>query len=75
MTELRELSRSCDLAEIQKMPPGLDYDRSCTGLLQRGVLGDEVLALDDVAAWPGDVQELQTRFRLSCFRQMLQSDR
>ena len=42
------------VAEIQKMPPGLDDDRSCTGLLQRGVLDEEVLAFDDVAPWtPG----------------------
>jgi hypothetical protein len=40
------------------MPPGLEDDRSCTGLLQRGVLSEEVLAFDDVAARAGDVQEL-----------------
>jgi hypothetical protein len=40
------------------MPPGLDDYRSCTGLLQRGVLGEEVLAFNDVAARTGGVQEL-----------------
>jgi hypothetical protein len=39
------------------MPPGLDDDRSCTGLLQRGMLGKEVLAFDDIAPWTGGVQE------------------
>ena len=56
-TELGKLGRS-HLTEIQEMPPGFDYYRSRTGLLQRGVLCDEVLALDDVAAWAGGVQEL-----------------
>ena len=46
------------LTGIQEMPPGLDDDRSSTGLLQRGVLDEEVLAFDDVAPWNGDVQEL-----------------
>lgn len=46
------------LTEIQEMPPGLDDDRSCTGLLQRGVLDEEVLAFDDVAPRPRSVQEL-----------------
>jgi hypothetical protein len=39
------------------MPPGLDDDRPGAGLLQRGVLGEEVLAFDDVAPWNGDVQQ------------------
>jgi hypothetical protein len=46
------------LTGIQEIPPGLDDDRSRTGLLQRGVLGEEVLAFDDVAPWNRDVQEL-----------------
>ena len=46
------------LTEIQQMPPSLDDDRSCAGGLQRGVLGEEVLAFYDVATWPGRVQEL-----------------
>ena len=46
------------LTGIQEMPPGLDDDRTCTGLLQRGVLDEEVLAFDDVAPWNGGVQEL-----------------
>jgi hypothetical protein len=44
-TALFELGRG-HLTEIQKMPPGLEYDRSCTGLLERGVLGEEVLAFE-----------------------------
>jgi hypothetical protein len=55
-TEFGTLGR-CHLTEVQEMPPGLDDDRSCAGLLQRGVLGEEVLAFDDVAPWTGDVQE------------------
>jgi hypothetical protein len=55
-TELGKLGR-IHLAEIQEMPPGFYDDRSCTGLLQRGVLGDEVLAFDDIAARTGGVQE------------------
>jgi hypothetical protein len=46
------------ITEIQEMPPGLDDDRSCAGLLQRGVLDEEVLAFDDVASGNGDIQEL-----------------
>src|SRR3984885_6929129 len=46
------------LPEVQEMPPGLDDDRSGTGLLQRGVLREEALAFDDVAPWTGGVQEL-----------------
>jgi hypothetical protein len=38
--ELGKLGRS-HLTEIQKMPPGLDYDRSRTGLRQRRVLGQD----------------------------------
>src|ERR1700722_1493411 len=49
------------------MPPGLKYDRSRTGLLQRGVLGDEVLALDDVTPRSGRVQELRTRLQVVLF--------
>src|ERR1700685_2236618 len=45
------------------MPPGFEDDRSCTGLLQRGVLGEEVLAFGDVAPWTGGVQELGSRFQ------------
>ena len=60
--ELGQLGRS-HVTEIQQMPPGLEYDRSPTGLLQWGVLDDEVLGLDDVAAWTGDVQELRPRFQ------------
>jgi hypothetical protein len=45
------------LTEIQEMPPRFDDHRSCTGLLQRRVLGEEVLALDDVAARTRDIQE------------------
>jgi hypothetical protein len=56
-TELGQLGRS-HVTEVQEMPPGLEDDRSRAGLLQRGVLGEEVLAFDDVAPWPGDVQEL-----------------
>ena len=56
-TELGKLGRS-HLTEIQEMPPGLDDDRSRAGRLQRGVLDQEVLAFDDVAAWNGSVQEL-----------------
>src|ERR1700689_4270051 len=52
------------VAEIQQMPPGFDNDRSGAGLLQRGVLGEEVLALDDVASRPGDVQERRPRFQV-----------
>jgi hypothetical protein len=55
--ERGKLGRS-HLAEIQEMPPRFDDYRSCTGLLQRGVLREEVLAFDDVAPWAGDVQEL-----------------
>ncbi len=73
-TELGKLGRS-HLTEIQKMPPGLDDDRSCTGFLQGGVLDEEVLALDDVTPWTGDIQKLHPVFRPSCFRQILQSDR
>src|ERR1700722_187777 len=62
-TELGELGRS-HVAEVEKMPPGLENDRSCTGLLQWGVLGGEVLALDDVAAWTAHVQELRTRLQV-----------
>jgi hypothetical protein len=40
------------------MPPGFDDDRSGAGLLQRGVLGEEVLAFDDVAPRTARVQEL-----------------
>jgi hypothetical protein len=40
------------------MPPGFDDYRSCTGLLQRGVLGEEVLSFDDVASRTGGVQQL-----------------
>jgi hypothetical protein len=40
------------------MPPGLDDDRSRTGLLHRGGLDEEMLGFDDVASWNGDVQEL-----------------
>ena len=39
------------------MPPGLDDDRSCTGLLQRGVLGEEVLAIDHVVPWTAGVKK------------------
>jgi hypothetical protein len=39
------------------VPPGLDDDRSCGGLLHWAVLGEEVLTFDDVAAWDGGVQE------------------
>jgi hypothetical protein len=46
------------LTEVQEMPSGLDDDRSGAGLLQRGVLGEEVLAFDDVAPRAGGVQEL-----------------
>ena len=60
--ELGQLGRG-HLAEVQNVPPGLEYDRPRAGLLQRGVLNDEVLALDDVAAWTGDVQELRPRFQ------------
>jgi hypothetical protein len=45
------------------MPPSLDYDRSCTGLPQRGVLDGEVLALDDVTPWAGNVQKLRPRLQ------------
>jgi hypothetical protein len=40
------------------MPSSLDDDRSGAGLLQRGVLGEEVLTVDDVATRAGRVQEL-----------------
>jgi hypothetical protein len=56
-TELGKLGRS-HLTEIQEMPPGLEDDRSCTGLLQRSVLCEEVLAFDDVAPWTRGIQEL-----------------
>jgi len=46
------------LAEIQEVPPSLDDDSSRTGRLQRGVLDEEVLAFDDVAAWNGGIQQL-----------------
>src|ERR1700722_1996579 len=63
-TELGQLLRS-HVAEVQKMPPGLQDDRSCAGLLQRGALGGEELALDDVAApWAGHVQKLRPRFHI-----------
>jgi hypothetical protein len=39
------------------MAPGFEDRRSRTRLLQRGVLGEEVLAFDDVAAGNGDVQQ------------------
>jgi hypothetical protein len=39
------------LGEIQEMPPGLDNDRSWTGLFQRGVLG--LLAADSAPALGG----------------------
>jgi hypothetical protein len=60
--EVCKLGRS-HLTEIEKMPPGLEYDRSRTGFLQRGVLDDEVLALHDVAPGAGDVQKLRPRFQ------------
>ena len=41
------------LTEIEEMPPGLDNDRSRAGRLQRGVLDEEVLVVDDVAPWNG----------------------
>jgi hypothetical protein len=56
-TEVGQLARS-HLAEIQEVPPGFDDHRSCAGLLYRGVLGDEVLAFDDVASRTAGVQEL-----------------
>jgi hypothetical protein len=40
------------------MAPGLEDDRSRTGFLQRGVLDEEVLALDDVAPWRRVVEKL-----------------
>jgi hypothetical protein len=57
------------------MPPGLDDERSCTGLLQRGVLDEEVLVFDDVTPGIGTSRSSDPVFRPSCFRQMLQSDR
>jgi hypothetical protein len=63
------------LTEIQEMPPGLGNYRSCTGLLQRGVLDEEVLAFDDVAPGMGASRSSDPVVRPSCFRQMLQSDR
>jgi hypothetical protein len=39
------------------MAPGFEDDRSRAGLLQRGVLSEEVLAFYDVAARNGDVQQ------------------
>jgi len=56
-TELGKLGRS-HLTEIQEMPPGLEDDRSCTGLLQRTVLCEEVFAFDDVAPWTRGIREL-----------------
>jgi hypothetical protein len=40
------------------MPPGLDDDSSRAGGLQRCVLGDEELALNDVPRWTGGVEKL-----------------
>ena len=73
-TEFGTLGRR-HLTEIQEMPPGLDDDRSCTGLLQRGVLGEEVLAFNDVTPGRPESRSSDPVFRPSCFRQMLQSDR
>jgi hypothetical protein len=41
------------LTEIQQMPPSFHDDRSCAGRLQRGMIDEEVIAFDDVAAWEG----------------------
>ena len=64
-TELGQFSWR-HLTEVQQMPPRLHDDRPCAGRLQRGVLDEEVLTFDDVAAWDGDVQELR-----SCFQAVL----
>jgi hypothetical protein len=56
-TDLGKLGRG-HITEIQEMPPGFEDDRSRAGLLQRGMLGEEVLVLDYVAPWTGNVQEL-----------------
>ena len=72
--ELGTLGRR-HLTEIQEMPPGFDDYRSCTGFLWRGVLGEEVLAFDDVAPRRPESRSSDPVFRPSCFRQMLQSGR
>jgi hypothetical protein len=56
-TELGALGER-HLTEIQQMPPGLDDDRSCGGLLYRAMLGEEVLTFDDVAPRDGGIQKL-----------------
>jgi hypothetical protein len=45
------------LTEIQQMAPSLDDDRSGARRAQRGVLREEVLAGDDVAAWARCIQK------------------
>jgi hypothetical protein len=51
------------ISEVQHMPSCFDDDRSRAGLLQRGVLDDEVLTCDDVATWHGGVQERRPRLQ------------
>jgi hypothetical protein len=41
----------------QEVPPGFEDYRSGAGFLQRRVLGEEVLAFEDVASRTGSVQE------------------
>jgi len=41
----------------------LDDDRARAGLLQRGVLDEEVLTVEDLATRDGGVQEFRPRFQ------------
>ncbi len=48
---------SASLRRPFEMAPRLDDDCSCAGRFQTGVLDEVVLIFDDVAIWPGAVQE------------------